>query len=130
MASQEIEALAAEIFKVDSNIVHQGLIDLQGNLLLDQSSAASKPTEPDADRIEFYKQLDVRRHSREDFDEAYGKTDYVHIIREKMQQMILYLPMITVYLTLDTSITPDDAKVAAQKIKFLAGQFLANEIKS
>ena len=125
-----MELLAAEIFKADQKIIHQGLIDLEGNVLLDQSSAASKPMEPDPDRIKFYNQLNLRRHTREHFDDAYGKTDYIHITREKMQQMILYLPMITIYLTLERSITPEEVKVVSQKIKFIDNELIANAIKS
>jgi len=113
------EQLAKEIFNADPQIVHLGLIDLDGTVLLDQSSAASAPMKPDADRIEYYHQLEVRRNAREHFDQAYGKTDYIHIIREKIQQVILYLPKITVYLTLEKSMTPEEVKIAAQKIKFL-----------
>ena len=130
MVSKEIEQLAAEIFKADRKIIHQGLIDLEGNVLLDQSSAAPEPTEPDPDRIKFYNQLGLRRSSREDFDDVYGKTDYVHIIRENMQQMILYLPMITIYLTLEKSITPEEVKTTAQKLKFIDSEFIKNAIKS
>ncbi len=130
MVSKEVEQLAAEIFKADRKIIHQGLIDLEGNVLLDQSSAASEPIEPDPDRIKFYNQLGLRRSSREDFDDAYGKTDYVHIIRENMQQMILYLPMITIYLTLEKSITPEEVKITAQKLKFIDSEFIKNAIKS
>ena len=130
LTSKEVEQLASEIFKADTKIVHQGLIDLEGNVLLDQSSAASKPMEPDPDRIKFYKQLNLRRDTREHFDDVYGKTDYVHITREKMQQMILYLPMITIYLTLEKSITPEEVKVAAQKIKFIDNELIANATRS
>jgi len=124
----ESELLAKEIFNADPQIVHLGLMDLEGNILLDQSSAASAPTEPDPDRIEFYHQLDVRRNAREHLDEYYGKTDYVHIIREKMQQVILYLPKITIYLTLEKSMSPDEVKVAAQKIKFLDSDIMKSGI--
>ena len=124
----EFELLAKEIFNADSQIVHLGLIDLEGNVLLDQSASASAPMEPDADRISFYRQLDVRRHAREHLDEAYGKTDYIHIIREKMQQAILYLPKITIYLTLEKSMTPDEVKTAIQKIKFLDSDIMKSGI--
>jgi hypothetical protein len=103
-------------------------MDLEGNVLLDQSSAASAPMEPDSDRIEFYHQLEVRRSAREHFDDAYGKTDYVHVIREKMQQVILYLPKITIYLTLEKSMTPDEVKATAQKIKFLDSDIMKSGI--
>ena len=130
LASKEVKQLAAEIFNADQNIVHQGIIDLEGHVLLDQSSSASEPMEPDPDRIKFYNQIGLRRSSREYFDDAYGKTEYVHIIRENMQQMILYLPMITIYLTLEKSITPEEVKVTAQKIKFIDNEFITNAIKS
>ncbi len=130
MVSKEIEQLAVEIFKTDQKIIHQGLIDLEGNVLLDQSSAATEPMEPDAERIKFYNQVGLRRSSREHFDDAYGKTEYIHIIRENMQQMILYLPMITIYLTLEKSITQEEVKIAAQKIKFIDNEIITNAIKS
>ena len=130
LASKEVKQLATEIFNADQNIVHQGIIDLEGHVLLDQSSSASEPMEPDPDRIKFYNQIGLRRINREYFDDSYGKTEYVHIIRENMQQLILYLPMITIYLTLEKSITPQEVKVTAQKIKFIDNEFITNAIKS
>ena len=130
LTSKEVKQLAAEIFNADQNIVHQGIIDLEGHVLLDQSSSASEPMEPDPDRIKFYNQISLRRINREYFDDSYGKTEYVHIIRENMQQMILYLPMITIYLTLEKSITPEEVKAAALKIKFIANEFSINTINS
>jgi len=128
LTSIESELLAKEIFNAEPHIVHLGVMDLEGNVLLDQSSVASAPMEPDLDRIEFYHQLDVRQSAREHFDEAYGKTDYVHVIREKMQQVILYLPKITIYLTLEKSMTPDEVKTTAQKIKFLDSDIMKSGI--
>ncbi len=128
LVSEEIKLLADEIFNADPNITHQGIIDLEGNLLLDQSAAASEPTEPDSDRIAFYKQLSLRRSTREHLDDAYGKTEYIHIVRENMQQVVLYLPMITIYLTLEKSITPDETKAAALKIKLISSESIKDTI--
>ncbi len=130
MVSQEIEKLADEVFKADPKIVHIGLIDLEGHILLDQSAVASQPTEPDTDRIMFYYQVGLRRSRREHFDGTYGKTEYIHIIREKMQQMILYLPLITIYLTLDKVATPDEVKIIAQRINSVDSESITNAIKS
>ena len=125
---EEIKQLAYEIFNADPNITHQGIIDLEGNLFLDQSASASEPTEPDPDRIAFYKQLSQRRSTREHLDDTYGKTEYIHIVRENMQQMILYLPKMTIYLTLEKSITPDEAKAAALKIKLISSESIKDTI--
>ena len=128
MTLVEPRQLAKEIFNADSQIVHLGIVDLEGKILLDQSSAATTPMDPDPDRVKFYNQIASRRNNREHFDEAYGKTDYIHITREKMQQMILYLPEITIYLTLEKSMTPEEVKSTAHKIKFLESNFMKNTI--
>ena len=128
LTSEEIKLLASEIFNADPNIAHQGIIDLEGNILLDQSAAASEPAEPDPDRIAYYKQVSSRRSTREHFDKIYGKTEYIHVVRENMQQMILYLPKLTIYLTLEKSITPDEAKAAALKIKLISSESVKDTI--
>lgn len=124
MVSEQTQRLAKEIFKIDSLIQHLGVIDLEGNVLLDQSSAATSIIEPDPDRVAFYKQLAVRRSTRGIFDEDYGKTNYIHITREIMQQMILYLPNLTIYLTLGKPITPEEVKSTAQKIRLVSSDMM------
>lgn len=81
MVHEKIQKLASQIFKIDPLIQHFGLIDLEGHLLTDQSSASSVPIEPDEDRIMFYYQVGLRRGRREHFNDVYGQTDYIHIVR-------------------------------------------------
>ena len=116
MVSQEVRKLASEIFRTDPQIIHLGLIDLEGHVLIDQASMAPEPYEPDKDRM--------RRSRREHFNEAYGLTQYIHIVREKMQQLILYMPMITVYLTLDKDLTTDRIAQLAKKIQNIDKQIV------
>jgi hypothetical protein len=130
MGSKEIQDLAHKIFKIDPYIEHLGLIDLEGHVLLDQSSAASSPMEPDKDRVMFYYQVGLRRSRREHFNNAYGLTKYVHIVREKMQQLMLYLPMITIYLTIDKNLTPDRVKVIAEQIQQIDEKTIEKAVKS
>ena len=72
----------------------------------------------------------MRRGRREHFNDVYGMTEHVHITREKMQQLILYLPIITVYLTLDRNMTPNDVAQLAEKIRNLDSKLLSDAIKS
>ena len=130
MVSQEIRRLASEIFKTDPQIVHLGLIDLEGHVLIDQSSLSSEPYEPDKDRMMFYYQVGLRRSRREHFNQAYGLTQYIHIVREKMQQLILYLPMITVYLTLDKDLSPDRIAQIAKKVQNIDKQIVDDATNS
>ena len=106
------------------------MIDLEGHLLTDQSSDSSIPNEPDEDRVMFYYQVGLRRGRREHFNDVYGMTEHVHITREKMQQLILYLPMITVYLTLDRSMTPNDVVQLAEKLRNLDLKLISDAIQS
>ena len=130
MVSQEIRRLASEIFKADSQIVHLGLIDLEGHILIDQSSLSSEPYEPDKDRMMFYYQVGLRRSRREHFNDAYGLTQYIHIVREKMQQLILYIPMLTVYLTVDKDLSPDRIAQIAKKIQNIDKKILDDATNS
>jgi len=130
LINEKIQKLASQIFKVDPLIQHLGLIDLEGHILIDQSSASSVPNEPDEDRVMFYYQVGLRRGRREHFNDVYGMTEYIHIIREKMQQIILYLPMITVYLTVDRRMTPDGIGQLAEKIQNIDSKLLSDVIQS
>ena len=130
MVSQEIRKVASEIFKLDPQIIHLGLIDLEGHVLIDQSSMSSEPLEPDKDRMMFYYQVGLRRSRREHFNDTYGLTQYVHIVREKMQQLILYLPMITVYLTLDKDLSPERISQIAKKVQNIDQKILDDAINS
>jgi len=130
LVNEKIQNLASQIFKVDPLIQHLGLIDLEGHILTDQSSSSSVPNEPDEDRVMFYYQVGLRRGRREHFNDVYGMTDYIHIIRKKMQQIVLYLPMITVYLTVDKCMTPDGIGQLAEKIKNMDSKLLSDAVKS
>ena len=130
MVNEKIQKLASQIFKIDPLIKHLGLIDLEGRILTDQSSASSVPIEPDEDRVMFYYQVGLRRGRREHFNDVYGQTEHIHIIREKMQQIVLYLPMITVYLTLDRSMNSEGVSQLAKKIKKIDSKILNDAIMS
>jgi hypothetical protein len=130
MVSNEIRNLARQIFKINPHIEHLGLIDLEGHVLLDQSAAAPEPIEPDEQRMMFYYQVGLRRSRREHFNQAYGQTNYIHIVREKMQQLILYLPMITIYLTIDKTLSPDGIANIAGKTHELDADLVNEAIKS
>jgi len=109
MTTNEIRELAKHIFQIHSGIEHLGLIDLEGHVVLDQSAQSSSPNDPEGDRILFYYQVSSRRNRREHFDDVYGKTTYIHIMREKMQQLMIYIPMFTVYLTVSHEVNQENS---------------------
>jgi hypothetical protein len=130
MVTNEIKELASYIFQIHSGIEHLGLIDLEGHVVLDQSSKATTPNEPNADRVLFYYQVSSRRTRREHFDEVYGETTYIHIMRKKMQQLMVYVPMFTVYLTLEHAINQDEVAIIAQSIHNIDSEIINKAAKS
>jgi len=116
MTTNKIRELAEHIFQIHSGIEHLGLIDLEGHVVLDQSAQSSSPNDPEGDRILFYYQVSSRRNRREHFDDVYGKTTYIHIMREKMQQLMIYIPMFTVYLTVSHEVNQDKIAIISQRI--------------
>lgn len=130
MVTKEMKDLIHEIFSSNPRIQRAAIIDLEGNVLIDQLSDSPNPLEINDKLIMFYYQIGLRRSRREYFNDEYGPVSYVHIIREKMQQMTLYLPMITVYLTIDKEVSPDDASQIAIKIKDLNKDLISSALKS
>ncbi len=128
--SKQVKKLAREIFSVDPNIQHQGILDLEGHVLLDQSSASTEPMEPDEDRIMFYYQVGLRRTRRDYYNKTYGETTYVHIVRKKIQQLIIYLPIFTIYLTIDKKVTPPAVAKISEKIHSIDPELQDEAIKS
>lgn len=130
MVSKEIRTLAGEIFKIDPQITHLGLIDLEGHVLLDQSAGQSEPMKPSNERIMFYYQVGLRRSRREHFNREYGETNYIHIVREKTQQVVIYLSMISIYLTIDRGISPENVAKIAKSIQGIDKLILDKAVKS
>jgi hypothetical protein len=130
MTTKEIYELAEHIFQIHSGIEHLGLIDLEGHVVLDKSSKATVANEPDADRVLFYYQVSSRRTRREHFDDVYGKTTYIHIMREKMQQLMVYIPMFTVYLTINHAVNQDEIAIIAQSLHNIGDEIINTAAKS
>jgi hypothetical protein len=130
MTTKEINELAEHIFEIHSGIEHLGLIDLEGHVSLDKAATANTPNDPDRDRVLFYYQVSSRRNRREHFDDAYGKTTYIHIMREKMQQLMVYIPMFTVYLTINHAVNQDEIAIIAQSLHNIDHEIIDRAAKS
>jgi len=130
MTTAGINELAEHIFEIHSGIEHLGLIDLEGHVALDKAATANTPNDPDRDRVLFYYQVSSRRNRREHFDDAYGKTTYIHIMREKMQQLMVYIPMFTVYLTINHAVNQDEIAIIAQSLHNIDHEIIDRAAKS
>jgi hypothetical protein len=130
MTTKEINELAEHIFEIHSGIEHLGLIDLEGHVSLDKAATANTPNDPDRDRVLFYYQVSSRRNRREHFDDVYGKTTYIHIMREKMQQLMVYIPMFTVYLTINHAVNQDEIAIIAQSLHNIDHEIIDRAAKS
>ena len=117
IGSKKFEQLSEEIFQIDNTIKYFALIDLEGHILVENSMDSTSFVETDAEKILFYHQLGTRRSKREDYDDICGETSYVHIQRKKIQQLVVYLPLVTIYLMIDNKVQPSELAVIAKNVQ-------------
>ena len=117
IGSKKFEQLSEEIFQIDENIKYFALIDLEGHILIENSKDSKSFVETDAEKILFYHQMGTRRSKREDFDDICGETSYVHIQRKKIQQLVVYLPLVTIYLMIDNKVKPNELATIAKNVQ-------------
>ncbi|HET6518018.1 MAG TPA: hypothetical protein VFG25_07365 [Nitrosopumilaceae archaeon] len=117
LGSKKFEQFSEEIFHIDDNIKYFALIDLEGHIIVENSKDFMSFVETDVEKILFYHQMGTRRSKREDFDDICGETSYVHIKRKKIQQLVVYLPLITIYLMVDNKVNPNELASIANKVQ-------------
>ena len=117
ISSKKFEAFSKEIFGLDENIKYFALIDLEGHILVENSKDTKTFVETDAERILFFHQIGTRRSKRENLDDECGETSYIHIQRKKIQQLVVYLPLVTIYLMIDNKVKPNELAMLASKVE-------------
>ncbi len=130
IGSKKFEQLSEEIFQIDNNIKYFALIDLEGHILVENSKDSTSFVETDAEKILFYHQMGTRRSKREDFDDICGETSYVHIQRKKIQQLVVYLPLVTIYLMIDNKVQPSELAVIAKNVQKINKEKLNRALNS
>ena len=119
VGSKKFEQFSNEIFRINNHIKYFALIDLEGHILVENSKDSKSFVETDEERLLLYHQIGKRRSKREDFDDVYGETFYVHIQRKKIQQLIVYLPLVTIYLLLSNKVQPNELAILAKNVQNL-----------
>ena len=130
IGSKKFEQLSEEIFQIDNNIKYFALIDLEGHILVENSKDSTSFVETDAEKILFYHQMGTRRSKREDFDDICGETSYVHIQRKKIQQLVVYLPLVTIYLMIDNQVQPNELEAIAKNVQKINKEKLNHVLNS
>ncbi len=130
IGSKKFEQLSEEIFQIDTNIKYFALIDLEGHILVENSKDSTSFVETDAEKILFYHQMGTRRSKREDFDDICGETSYVHIQRKKIQQLVVYLPLVTIYLMIDNRVQPNELEAIAKNVQKINKEKLNHVLNS
>ena len=130
IGSKKFEQLSEEIFQIDNNIKYFALIDLEGHILVENSKDSTSFVETDAEKILFYHQMGTRRSKREDYDDICGETSYVHIQRKKIQQLVVYLPLVTIYLMIDNRVQPNELEAIAKNVQKINKEKLNHVLNS
>ena len=130
IGSKKFEQLSKEIFQIDNNIKYFALIDLEGHILVENSKDSTSFVETDAEKILFYHQMGTRRSKREQFEDICGETSYVHIQRKKIQQLVVYLPLVTIYLMIDNRVQPNELEAIAKNVQKINKEKLNHVLNS
>ena len=130
IGSKKFEQLSEEIFQINNNIKYFALIDLEGHILVENSKDSTSFVETDAEKILFYHQMGTRRSKREDYDDICGETSYVHIQRKKIQQLVVYLPLVTLYLMIDNKVQPSELAIIAKNVQKINKEKLNHVLNS
>ena len=113
----ELVDIIEDIINLDPKMRFVGIIDLDGNIVESIIKSGKTSLESQKEEEHFCKQVAQRRKMRKSFDNSLGKVRYVHVEREKVTQMVVYVKKFTVYFTMEPEMTIEDKLKIVNKIK-------------
>jgi hypothetical protein len=94
-----------KIFNVSKDIRFVGVLDKSGRLLAGGMRAGLESLDDEIHQKRWFNQISIRREMYEMFDKIYGKTNFAYVEREKIKQLTFYLPVSTVLVTLQPTVS-------------------------
>jgi hypothetical protein len=98
-----------KIFSVNKDIRFTGIVDKSGKLVAGGMREGLESLDDEIHLKRWLNQISIRREMYEMFDKLYGKTRFAYVEREKIKQVTFYLPVSTVLITLQPTVSTDSA---------------------
>ena len=86
------------------NILTGGLRKLS-NATLEARKEGKSSLESQKQQEHFCRQVSLRRGMRQEFDRSLGKVNYIHIERKNVTQIVVYIPLKTIFVTVEPELS-------------------------
>jgi len=104
------------IFNVNRDIRFVGVVNKSGKLIAGGMREGLESLDDEIHFKRWLNQISIRREMYEMFDKLYGKTRFAYVEREKIKQLTFYLPVSTILVTLQPSVSANGAVDVAESI--------------
>lgn len=105
-----------KIFNVNKDIRFVGVVDKSGKLVAGGMREGLESLDDEIHLKRWLNQISIRREMYEMFDKFYGKTHLAYVERERIKQLTFYLPVSTVLVTLQPTVSANSAMDTAESI--------------
>lgn len=114
--------VAEEIIDLDPKMRFVGIIDLKGNIVEGIMKKGKTSLESQKEDEYFCKQVAERRKMREEFDKSLGKVRYVHVERENVTMLVVYIKKYSLLVTVEPELDIKKKMQIVNSIKKIASK--------
>ena len=99
--SNNLVELAEKIIQLNTKMRFVAFIDSQGNIVEGIMKTGKTSLQSQKDEENFCRQVAQRRAMRKEFDVKLGPVKYVHVEREFVTQLVIYVSKFTIFATVE-----------------------------
>ena len=111
------QKIAEKILSLHKKMRFIAIIDLKGNIVEGIMKEGKTSLESQKQQEHFCRQVSLRRGMRQEFDRSLGKVNYIHIERKNVTQIVVYIPLKTIFVTVEPKLSMAKKLEIVKKIK-------------
>ena len=118
----ELIDVVEDILDLDPNMRFAAILDLDGQILESIMKQQKTSLESQKQLEQFCLDAAKRRDMREQFNDSLGRVRYVHVERENVTQITVYLKNNTIFVTMEPELSNDRKLELVNKIKSITAE--------
>ena len=118
----ELIDVVEDILDLDPNMRFAAILDLDGQILESILKQQKTSLESQKQLEQFCLDAAKRRDMREQFNDSLGRVRYVHVERENVTQITVYLKNNTIFVTMEPELSNDRKLELVNKIKSITAE--------
>ena len=111
------QKIAEKILSLDKKTRFVAIIDLKGNIIEGIMKEGKSSLESQKQQEHFCRQVSLRRGMRQEFDRSLGQVNYIHIERKNVTQIVVYIPLKTIFVTVEPELSMTKKLQIVNRIK-------------